>query len=106
MDARLDNFLVTDNPGGKLKKDMYVTTVVQAGAVTDALTVPDSAVLRNNENLAFVYVAAGSNQFGQRLVTIGDSQDGKTQILSGVQAGERVVADGSLFLQFANSFQR
>jgi cobalt-zinc-cadmium efflux system membrane fusion protein len=98
--------IVTDNPGGKLKKDMYVTATVQAGAVADALAVPDSAVLRNNENQPFVYLATGSNQFGQRLVTIGESEDGKTQILSGLQAGDRVVADGSLFLQFANSFQR
>lgn len=98
--------IVTNNPGGKLKKDMYVTAVVRAGAVNDALTVPDSAVLRNNENQPFVYVATGSNQFGQRLVTIGDSEDGKTQVLSGLQAGDRVAADGSLFLQFANSFQK
>ncbi|HEV2349437.1 MAG TPA: efflux RND transporter periplasmic adaptor subunit [Terriglobia bacterium] len=98
--------IVTNNPGGKLKKDMYVTAEVQAGAVKDALTVPDAAVLRNDENQPFVYVAAGPNQFGQRLVTIGDSQDGKTQVLNGLQAGDRVAADGSLFLQFANSFQK
>ena len=98
--------IVTDNPGGKLKKDMYVTAIVQAGAITNALAIPDSAVLRNNENQPFVYVESGSNQFGQRLVEIGESEDGKTQILSGLSVGERVVADGSLFLQFANSFQR
>jgi len=98
--------IVTNNPGGKLKKDMYVTAVVHAGAISDALTVPDSAVLRNNENEPFVYVATGAGQFGQRLVTIGDSQDGKTQVLTGLRAGERVAADGSLFLQFANSFQK
>jgi len=37
---------------------------------------------------------------------VGESQDGKTEIASGLQAGERVIADGSLFLQFANSLQR
>jgi membrane fusion protein, heavy metal efflux system len=98
--------IVTSNPGRRLKKDMYVTAVVHAGAINNALTVPDPAVLRNNENEPFVYVATGANQFGQRLVTIGDSEDGKTQVLSGLHAGERVAADGSLFLQFANSFQK
>ena len=98
--------IVTNNPGGKLKKDMYVTAEVRAGAINDALTVPDSAVLRNNENEPFVYVATGANQFGQRSVTIGDSEDGKTQVLTGLRAGEQVAADGSLFLQFANSFQK
>jgi len=74
-----------------------------------ALTVPDAAVLRDNENQPFVYVAENAGppqQFAERLVTIGDSQQGRTHILTGLRAGERVVADGSLFLQFANSFQR
>jgi cobalt-zinc-cadmium efflux system membrane fusion protein len=109
--------IVTDNPGRKLKKDMYVTATVQAGEV-NALAVPDAAVLRTAENQPFVYVLAGpsrpgepnqtnqAKQFGQRPVEIGDSQNGKTEILSGLRAGEQVVADGSLFLQFANSLQR
>jgi cobalt-zinc-cadmium efflux system membrane fusion protein len=99
----------TSNPEKKLKKDMYVTAVVHAGVIERALTVPDAAILRNSENQPFVYVAEDSGQpgqFAQRLVTIGDSQEGKTQILTGLRAGERVVADGSLFLQFANSYQR
>jgi cobalt-zinc-cadmium efflux system membrane fusion protein len=98
--------IVTDNPGKKLKKDMYVTAIVHAGGIDRALTVPDSAVLRNAENQPFVYVATGANEFGERLVTIGASVNGKTHILSGLQTGEQVVADGSLFLQFANAYQR
>jgi len=99
----------TNNPGKKLKRDMYVTAFVHAGVTEGALTVPDAAVLRNSENQPFVYVAENAGQpqqFAERLVTIGDSQEGKTQILSGLRASERVVADGSLFLQFANSYQR
>lgn len=98
--------IVTSNPGGELKKDMYVTAVVQAGSIPNALTVPDSAVLRNSENQPFVYVTRGANQFGQQLVETGEARDGKIQILSGLRAGDRVVAEGSLFLQFANSLQR
>jgi len=101
--------IVTNNPGEKLKKDMYVTATVQAGVIENALTVPDAAVLRTAENEPFVYVVedpAKPNQFGQRLVSVGESQDGKTQILSGLRQGENVAADGSLFLQFANSLQR
>jgi cobalt-zinc-cadmium efflux system membrane fusion protein len=101
--------IVTNNPGGKLKKDMYVTAIVEAGVIKDALTVPDAAVLRTAENEPFVYVVeepAKPNQFGQRLVSVGESRGGKTQILSGLQQGENIAADGSLFLQFANSLQR
>jgi cobalt-zinc-cadmium efflux system membrane fusion protein len=98
--------IVTENPDGKLKKDLYVTATVQAGVMENALTVPDAAVLRTTENQPFVYVATGTNEFAQRLVRIGDSLGGRTHILGGLQPGERVAADGSLFLQFANSLQR
>jgi membrane fusion protein, heavy metal efflux system len=97
--------IVTQNPGYKLKKDIYVTATVHAGALANALTVPDSAVLRDTENQPFVYVQTGSNQFARRLVKVGDSQNGRTVIQDGLQEGERVVGEGSLFLQFRNSLQ-
>src|SRR3984893_13169688 len=98
--------IVVDNKGDKLKKDMYCTVTVTAGTVPNAIAVPDAAVLRDDQNQPFVYVAASSNQFGRRQVEIGDSQNGQTQILKGLSVGEKVVGDGSLFLQFANSLQR
>jgi cobalt-zinc-cadmium efflux system membrane fusion protein len=97
--------IVTSNPGKKLKKDMYVTAAVQAGAIRDALTVPDAAILRDTENQPFVYVQSGSNQFARRLVKVGESQGGHTQVTDGLKEGERVVGDGGLFLQFKNSLQ-
>lgn len=98
--------IVTNNPGKKLKKDMYVTATVQAGAIRDALTVSDAAVLRDTENQPFVYAQTKvSNQFERRLVKVGGSQAGRTQITDGLKEGERVVGDGSLFLQFKNSLQ-
>lgn len=97
--------IVTDNPGAQLKKDMYVSATVQAGAMKDALTVPDAAVLRDSENEPFVYVLSGTNQFARRQVKIGDSTSGRTLIESGLKEGERVAGDGSLFLQFKNSLQ-
>lgn len=97
--------IVTGNPNKILKKDMYVTAMLQAGVIRNALTVPDAAVLRDTENMPFVYAQSGANQFARRLVKIGDSQDGRTQITDGLKEGDRVVSDGSLFLQFRNSLQ-
>ncbi len=94
------------NPGEKLKKDMYVTATVQAGKIQNAITVPDSAVLRDSENEPFVYAEVSPNQFGRRSVTLGESLQGQTQITDGLQPGDYVIGDGSLFLQFANSLQR
>jgi cobalt-zinc-cadmium efflux system membrane fusion protein len=95
-----------NNPGERLKKDMYVTALLRAGMIQNALLVPDTAVLRDSENMPYVYLQTGSNQFARRMVTIGESQSGKTQIQSGLQAGDKIVGDGSLFVQFQNSLQR
>jgi membrane fusion protein, heavy metal efflux system len=98
--------IVTENPGYKLKKDMYVTATVQAGALANALTVPDASVLRDSENQPFAYVQVGNGQFARRLIKIGDSQDGRTLVQDGLKENEHVVGDGSLFLQFKNSLQQ
>lgn len=97
--------IVVDNPGEKLKKDMYCTVTVTAGSIRNAIAAPDAAVLRDDENQPFVYVATGANQFSRRSVDIGQSENGQTQILKGLSAGEKVVGDGGLFVQFANSIQ-
>jgi cobalt-zinc-cadmium efflux system membrane fusion protein len=97
--------IVVDNPGEKLKKDMYCTVTVTAGSIANAIAVPDSSVLRDDNNQPFVYVVTGPNQFGRRDVEIGQHESGQTQILKGISVGEKIVGDGSLFLQFANSLQ-
>ncbi len=102
LQARIE----TNNPGEKLKKDMYVVATVNAGTIPHAIALPDAAILRDTENQPFVYAAASSNQFGRRSVTLGESLNGQTQITSGLKAGDQVIGNGSLFLQFANSLQR
>ena len=97
--------VVVDNPGEKLKREMYCTVTVTAGSIANIVAVPNASVLRDDNNQPFVYVARGANQFGRRDVELGESQNGQTQILKGISPGERVVGDGSLFLQFANSLQ-
>ncbi len=102
LQARID----TNNPGQKLKKDMYVTVSVNAGKIPNAIALPDSAILRDSENQPFVYAETSPNQFGRRSVTIGESLNGQTEVTSGVKPGDQIIGDGSLFVQFANSLQR
>lgn len=102
LQARIE----TGNPSDKLKKDMYVTATVNAGKISNAISVPDAAVLRDSENEPFVYAKNSQNQFGKRQVTLGESINGKTEITGGLKPGDHVIGNGSLFLQFANSLQR
>jgi cobalt-zinc-cadmium efflux system membrane fusion protein len=95
--------IVTRNPRGLLKKDMFVDAVLHTRTKKNILTVPVSSVLRTTENEPFVYVAVQTGKFAQRLITIGAQQNDEVEVLSGLRKGENVVSDGSIFLQFANS---
>jgi len=97
--------IVTSNPGGLLKKDMFVDAVIRTSRRDNILVVPVAAVLRDDKNEPIVYVQAAPGKFGQRSVTLGAQQNGLVEIASGLREGENVVADGSLFLQFANAIQ-
>lgn len=96
--------IVTRNPGGLLKKDMFVDVTLHDRTSRDVVAVPKAAVLYDDQNMPFVYVQLEPGRFAQRLVTIGGQQDDQIEIRDGVKAGDPVVSQGSVFLQFANSF--
>jgi cobalt-zinc-cadmium efflux system membrane fusion protein len=50
-------------------------------------------------------VEAEPRKFAQRLVSLGGQQGSDTEILSGLKEGEKIVSEGSVFLQFANTIQ-
>jgi cobalt-zinc-cadmium efflux system membrane fusion protein len=93
------------NSGQLLKKDMYVDAVIHTRTRNNVLTVPVSAVLRDAQNEPIVYVEAQPGRFAQRIVTTGVQQDGEVEILSGLTIGENIVSEGSIFLQFASTYQ-
>ena len=97
--------IVTKNPAGLLKKDMFLDAVIHAKSGRSVLAAPTSAILRTEDNLPFVYVEVEPGKFAQRLVTLGVQQGADTELATGVREGEKLVAEGSLFLQFANSIQ-
>ena len=98
--------IVTRNPGGILKKDLFVDAVIRTRTKKNVLSVLSSAVLFDPDNLPFVYVQTDSGTFGQRMITTGIQQNNRFEIMAGLKEGERVVTEGSVFLQFANTYQR
>ena len=97
--------IVTQNTDGLLKKDLFLDVVIHGKVTRDVLVVPTASVLYDEQNLPFVYVQVSAGRFAQRAVTIGGQQDDTTEILTGVKEGEIVVSEGSVFLQFANTYQ-
>jgi cobalt-zinc-cadmium efflux system membrane fusion protein len=95
--------IVAPNPGALLKKQMYVGVSIESGRVNTGLLVPVSAVLRDDENLPFVYVAMRDGTFARRHVTVGYRDSQNYDVTSGLASGDRVVSNGALFLQFMQS---
>ncbi|MEO7218854.1 MAG: efflux RND transporter periplasmic adaptor subunit [Gemmatimonadaceae bacterium] len=98
--------VVVRNRNDLLKRDMYVNVSITGDVSRAGIVVPADAVLRDDQNLPYVYIASGAapnTHYARRRVVLG-SQLGKSyEIKSGLQAGEHVVAHGALFLQFAES---
>lgn len=95
--------IVAPNPGDLLKKQMYVHVSIISGRINTGLLVPVSAILRDDENLPFVYVALPDGSFARRHVTLGYRDSQNYNVTSGLGSGDRVVSNGALFLQFMQS---
>lgn len=95
--------VLAPNIGRVLRKDMFVRVAIHATHEHTGLLVPSTSVLRDEENLPFVYVSAPNGSFDRRRVTLGSRVGTDYEIASGITDGERVVAEGALFLQFAES---
>jgi membrane fusion protein, heavy metal efflux system len=95
--------VVVENPGNLLKKQMYVHVLLRARQATTGLLIPVAALLRDDENLPFVYVARPDGSFARQHVTQGYRTGDRYDITAGLKAGDRIVVDGGLFVQFMQS---
>lgn len=85
------------NPGGHLKPGMYATLTIEGTGPASAVTVPRSALLSTGErNLVFVRREDG--RLEPRLVTPGRIGEDRIEILSGLAAGEIVVASATFLV--------
>jgi membrane fusion protein, heavy metal efflux system len=95
--------VVVDNRGDLLKKQMYVGVRIRSRQQSSGLLVPVSAILRDDENLPFVYVAQRDGSFARRHVTLGYRVGDQHEIADGLKAGDQIVVDGGIFVQFMQS---
>jgi cobalt-zinc-cadmium efflux system membrane fusion protein len=92
-----------DNPHGRLKKQMYVTVHIRSQQAYTGLLIPVTAVLRDDENLPFVYRVAHDGSYARQPVELGTRVGDRYVITSGLHPGDKVVVDGSIFLNFMQS---
>jgi len=92
--------VVVENPGDFLKKQMYVRALIRARQESDGLLVPVSSILRDDVNLPFVYLAQADGSFARQHVTLGYRAGDQFDIPEGLKAGDQIVVDGGIFVQF------
>ena len=92
--------VVVANPSGFLKKQMYVRVLIQAGQESTGLLIPVSAVLRDDENLPFVFLAQPDGSFARQHITLGYRAGDQYDIGAGLRAGDQIVVAGGIFVQF------
>lgn len=92
-----------DNSAGQLRNHMYVSVQIRSAQTDSGLRIPVAAVLRDDDNLPFVYLVQPDGSFARRHVTLGYRSDGQFVISAGLHAGDRVVSDGSIFVRFMQS---
>lgn len=84
------------NTGGLLKPGMYATVRFRA-PIRSALTVPTSAVLRTGER-NLVFVDMGGGKLMPHEVELGRVAGEYTEVLSGLEPGQRVVTSAQFLL--------
>ncbi len=95
--------VLVENRHEILKRDMYVSVAIQSSKARTGLLVPVASVLRDDQNLPFVFIAEPDGGYDRRQVTLGQRVGDHYVVNSGLQSGEHIVSEGSLFLQFAES---
>jgi cobalt-zinc-cadmium efflux system membrane fusion protein len=92
--------VVVDNPQGLLKKQMYVRVRLQSGQQSSGLLIPVSAILRDDENLPFVYLLQSDGSLARQHVTLANRVGDQHEIAEGLKSGDQIVVDGAIFVQF------
>jgi Cu(I)/Ag(I) efflux system membrane fusion protein len=89
--------LSVPNPALKLKPGMLAEVTIFGGPKREVLLVPTEAVIRTGTR-SLVIVSDGPGKFRPVPVELGMEGNGKTEVTSGLEAGEQVVVSGQFLL--------
>jgi cobalt-zinc-cadmium efflux system membrane fusion protein len=89
-----------DNHDLALKPEMFATFRIVTSGATESPAVPAAAVVYEGP-AAHVWVVAGDGLVAYRAIRTGRSDDGLVEVLDGLQAGDRIVTKGGLFIDQA-----
>lgn len=86
-----------DNPGERLKPNMYANVKIFGGAKEDTIVIPVEGLIRTGREER-VIVALGEGKFAARQVTSGIESGNYVEILEGVVEGDDIVISGQFLI--------
>ena len=87
------------NGQGKILPGMIADAEIATGQSVDAITVPTKAVIRDADDITYVYVANGDNKVTRKRITASGLKGDDVVISDGLQSGDRVVVTGQTKLK-------
>jgi membrane fusion protein, heavy metal efflux system len=88
---------ITD-PQNELRPGMLANFVIRVDGPVEATAIPANGVVREPDGTMGAWVTTDRRTFTEKIIKVGLRNDGKVQILDGLQQGELVVSDGAVFL--------
>jgi cobalt-zinc-cadmium efflux system membrane fusion protein len=77
---------------------MLATVTIELRPAMEALAIPADGVVREGDGTLTAWVTSDRRQFTQRIIKTGLREDGRVQILAGLQPNELVVTRGAIYL--------
>ncbi|MBC3870579.1 efflux RND transporter periplasmic adaptor subunit [Undibacterium oligocarboniphilum] len=93
------------DPEHLLHPQMLATYRIRVADPVQSAAAPLNALVREGDGTMTAYVTKDGRTFTRRAVQTGLEQEGNRQILSGLQPGEKIAADGAIFLSNMLSLQ-
>ncbi|WP_314641802.1 efflux RND transporter periplasmic adaptor subunit [uncultured Veillonella sp.] len=85
-----------NNDKGLIKAGEFYTLIIESDIKAKMLTVPSKAV-RENQDGKYVYVLTENNTVDVRVVEVGITEDDAVAIISGLNAGDKVITTDGTF---------
>jgi len=86
------------DPKNDLRPGMLANFVIRVDAPVEATAIPANGVVREPDGTMGAWVTTDRRTFTEKVLKVGLRNDGRVQILDGLQRGELVVSDGAVFL--------
>jgi membrane fusion protein, heavy metal efflux system len=86
------------DPSNDLRPGMLANFVIRVDGPVEGTAIPANGVVREPDGTMAAWVTTDRRKFTEKVIKVGLRNDGRVQILEGLQRGELVVSDGAVFL--------